>query len=38
MTWPSGGVDRLGAVPANRTITVEEGAGIVATETIPAAR
>ena len=37
VTWPSGRVDRLGAVPAGRTITVEEGAGIVDTAPIPAA-
>ena len=38
VTWPSGRVDRLGAVPADRTITVEEGAGIVASAAVPAAR
>ena len=38
VTWPSGRVDRIGAVPADRTITVEEGAGIVDTETIQSAR
>ena len=38
VTWPSGAVDRLGAVPADRAITVEEGAGIVDTATIPVAR
>ena len=38
VTWPSGVVDRLGAVRADRAITVEEGAGIVDSETIPTAR
>ena len=38
VTWPSGRVDRIGAVSADRTITVEEGAGIVDTETIQSAR
>ena len=38
VTWPSGRVDRLGAVPADRAITVEEGAGIVDSEAIPTAR
>lgn len=38
VTWPSGRVDRLGAVAADRTITVEEGAGIVDDAPIPAAR
>ncbi len=27
--WPSGVVDRIGAVPANQEITIEEGRGIV---------
>ena len=38
VTWPSGRVDRLGAVAADRAIIVEEGAGIVASEAIPTAR
>ena len=38
VTWPSGRVDRIGAVPADRTITIEEGAGIVDTVAIPTAR
>ena len=38
VTWPSGRVDRLGAVPADRAITVEEGAGIVDAAPIPGAR
>ena len=29
ITWPSGTVDRLDNVPANRIVTVREGAGIV---------
>ena len=38
VTWPGGRVDRLGAVPADRAITVEEGAGIVDSAPIPVER
>jgi enediyne biosynthesis protein E4 len=31
ITWPSGQVDRLSKVPADQTITIREGAGIVQT-------
>jgi hypothetical protein len=29
LQWPSGQIDRLSAIPAGRTITVREGAGVV---------
>ena len=38
VTWPGGRVDRLGAVAADRAITVEEGAGIVDSAPIPVER
>ncbi len=38
VTWPSGRVDRIGAVPADRMVTIEEGAGIVDSVAIPTAR
>jgi hypothetical protein len=30
--WPNGSLERIAAVPANRSITIREGAGIVKTE------
>jgi len=32
--WPSGAVDRVGAIPTNQQITIEEGRGIVATHPV----
>lgn len=37
VTWPSGQVDVVKDVPANRVIYVKEGAGILRTEVFPAA-
>ncbi len=34
VTWPNGRVDTIGAVDANRVITVKEGAGVVQTTTL----
>jgi hypothetical protein len=31
VTWPSGKVDRIGAVNANQIVTVTEGAGVTGT-------
>jgi enediyne biosynthesis protein E4 len=37
VSWPSGTVDTLKDIPANRLVYVKEGAGIVRTEVFPAA-
>jgi len=34
VTWPGGKIDAIGAVDANRTITIKEGAGVVQTTPI----
>ena len=34
VTWPSGKVDTLGRTPANQRLTIREGEGLVASETI----
>ena len=35
VVWPSGQVDRIGEVPANHVVWVEEGKGLLAAKTLP---
>ena len=36
VVWPSGQVDRVGEVPANRVVWIKEGDGLLAAKTLPA--
>jgi len=36
VTWPGGHTDRVGRLPAGRTVTVREGSGVVANDRFPA--